>query len=93
VDRRLRADRRYRSFKKARAFARSLGLKSEGEWRDYVNSGIKPIDIPDAPHHVYANDGWAGWSDWLGASGVGRQLSQLLRSPMMKWKRAEERTK
>jgi hypothetical protein len=69
-DRRSDIERRYRSFKKARAFARSLGLRSVDDWRTYNKSGMKPNDIPVAPHHVYANDGWAGWSDWLGASAI-----------------------
>src|SRR5262249_11253936 len=38
--------RQYRPFNRARAFARSLGLKSAREWRDYCKSGKKPIDIP-----------------------------------------------
>jgi superfamily II DNA or RNA helicase len=62
--------REYRSFKKARAFARGLGLKSQGEWYDYCKSGKKPLDIPAAPHVVYLNDGWAGMSDWLGTGRV-----------------------
>ena len=76
ADRRRGADRRYRSFKKARAFARGLGLKSEAEWCDYINSGTRPNDIPVAPHHVYANDGWAGWSDWLGVSAAAMYFSK-----------------
>jgi hypothetical protein len=70
ADRRSARRRQYRSFKKARAFVRSLGLKSESEWRDYVNSGKGPDDIPLAPHECYANDGWAGWGDWLGVSAL-----------------------
>jgi len=68
VDRRSRRGRRYRSFKKARAFVRGLKLNSENEWHEYVKSDIKPDDIPVEPHHIYANHGWAGWSDWLGAN-------------------------
>jgi hypothetical protein len=80
-ERRARGNRRsknfkYLSFKKARAFARCLGLKSANEWRDYSKSGTRPDDIPVAPHHVYANDGWAGWSDWLGASAIAAYFSQ-----------------
>ena len=67
---------RYRSFKKARAFVRELGLISVVEWRDFYTSGMKPDDIPVAPHYVYADDGWAGWSDWLGANPVAAYLSQ-----------------
>jgi hypothetical protein len=39
--------REYRSFKEARAFARSLKLKSGAEWLEYCRSGEKPADIPD----------------------------------------------
>ena len=52
--------RQYRPFKKARAFVRSLGLKSEAEWRDYCKSGKKPDDIPANPNQTYAKAGWAG---------------------------------
>jgi superfamily II DNA or RNA helicase len=58
--------RQYRSFKKARAFVHRLGLKSQGEWRDYYRSGKKPEDIPANPSGTYAEDGWAGYGDWLG---------------------------
>jgi hypothetical protein len=40
-------------------------LKSVGEWRSYTKSCMRPGDIPVAPQHIYANDGWAGWRDWL----------------------------
>ena len=75
-DRRAAIDFRYRSFKKARAFVRDLGLRSVREWRDFIKSGMKPDDIPVAPHYVYANDGWVGWSDWLRASAASTYLSQ-----------------
>jgi hypothetical protein len=58
--------RRYWSFVRARAFARSLGLKSVAEWQHYLRSGKKPNDIPAKPDLVYASGGWVGWSDWLG---------------------------
>ena len=71
-ERRSGLDRRskggYRSFKKARAFVRAIRLNSVHEWRHYTRQGTKPDDIPRAPHHIYANDGWAGWGDWLGTS-------------------------
>jgi Phage-integrase repeat unit len=66
--------RRYRPFKKARAFARSLRLKSQPEWRAYCQSGKKPADIPSNPNHVYANDGWLGIGDWLGTGTVATSL-------------------
>ena len=58
--------RQHRPFKKARAFVRSLGLKSGDEWRDYCVSGKKPADVPTNPHRTYAEDGWSGMGDWLG---------------------------
>jgi hypothetical protein len=57
--------RQYRSFKKARAFVRSLGLKSGTEWGRYCKSDKKPADIPADPNQTYGAIGWAGMSDWL----------------------------
>jgi hypothetical protein len=62
----------YRSFKEARALVRSVGLKSQAEWTSYGRSGKKPADIPADPYKVYANDGWAGYGDWLGYVRSGR---------------------
>src|SRR5258705_128949 len=56
----------WRKFEDARAFARSLGLKSGTEWRRYCNSGKKPADIPTKPYRAYADNGWVGFSNWLG---------------------------
>ena len=60
----------YRPFKKARAFARGLGLKSTTEWLSYCRSGKAPSDIPTHPERAYADDGWAGMGDWLGSGRV-----------------------
>lgn len=70
-----RRELRYRSFKNARVFVRGLGLRSVEGWRDYIKSGLKPDDIPSAPHFVYANDGWTGWGDWLGTTVIAAFLS------------------
>lgn len=62
---------RYRSFSKARLFARSLGLKNQKEWIDYSNGKIKkrkpfPSDIPKYPNDsIYRSKGWKSWADWL----------------------------
>ncbi len=58
--------KQYRGFTKARAFARSLRLKSIREWRNFVASGKLPQDIPANPDQTYAKEGWAGFPDWLG---------------------------
>jgi superfamily II DNA or RNA helicase len=68
--------RPHRSFKKARAFVRQLGLKSFGEWRNYCKSGKKPAEIPAGPNRTYAKKGWAGWGDWLGTGTIAHRYRQ-----------------
>jgi hypothetical protein len=67
----------HRSFTKARAFVRGLGLKSNTEWRKYIRSGKKPADIPSNPAQTYAKSGWAGWGDWLGTGTISSGLRQF----------------
>lgn len=59
-------DKKFRTFKNAREFVRSLNLKSGIEWRKYCASGNKPLDIPSNPDKKYINEGWKGMGDWLG---------------------------
>lgn len=59
--------RQYLPFEEAREFVRSLGLKSQAEWRQYANAknGAKPDNIPYKPERTYKDD-WKGMGDWLG---------------------------
>ena len=57
--------RKYLSFKEARAYAHSLNLKSSSEWQQFCKSGKKPVDVPYEPNETYEVD-WMGWGDWLG---------------------------
>jgi len=71
--------RKYRPFKKARAFARSLKLKAEHEWRSYckgllASKGFLPSDIPANPMQTYKNSGWESLGDWLGTGTVAPRL-------------------
>jgi hypothetical protein len=71
--------RQFRSFQEARAFARSLELTGEGDWREYCAGRLpgkaeKPADIPTAPHRAYRQEGWIGWGDWLGTGTVASRL-------------------
>jgi superfamily II DNA or RNA helicase len=68
--------RQYRSFEDARAFVRSLGLRSETRWREYYVSGDKPQDIPASPAVVYRHVGWSGMGDWLGTGKIASRLRQ-----------------
>ena len=56
----------WRNFEDARIFVQSLKLNSTADWKNYINSGNKPIDIPTNPQIVYFNSGWQGWGNWLG---------------------------
>lgn len=60
----------YRPFEKARSYVRSLGLKSQKEWKDYCRSGKKPNDIPYCVHTTYKNAGWISYGDWLGTKNI-----------------------
>lgn len=70
--------RQWRRFNAARKFARSLGLSSQAEWFQYVQSGRmgcpeRPADIPTKPYSSYAGEGWLNWSDWLGTDNIGNK--------------------
>lgn len=66
---------RFRPFKDARLFVRSLRLRSARQWNAYAAGklaqvGIRPSDIPAAPDKTYAKQGWLNWRDWLGTEEV-----------------------
>jgi Phage-integrase repeat unit len=67
----------WQPFKKARAYVRRLGLKSQAGWVRYCKSGKKPSDIPSSPEYIYAETGWAGMGDWLGTGTVASHLLQF----------------
>jgi hypothetical protein len=47
--------KQWRPFDEARAYVRSLSLRSTVGWYEYCKSGKKPDDIPTNPNSVYAN--------------------------------------
>ena len=72
-------ERKYRSFRKAREFARSLKLKSSTEWLEYCAGRMKekpplPPDIPTVVSNYYKDDGWEGFGDWLGTGTIAIHL-------------------
>ncbi|XRB03113.1 histone-lysine N-methyltransferase [Pycnococcus provasolii] len=56
----------FRTFEEARAYVRTLGLKSEKEWKAWSKSGARPHDIPGSPDQTYASTGWTSYPDFLG---------------------------
>ena len=68
----------WRPFEEARAFARSLNLKSQAEWNQFCKGqfpkkGALPADIPASPSQTYVTNGWAGIGDWLGTGRIANQ--------------------
>jgi Integrase repeat unit len=58
-------EREYPPFEEARKMVHSFDLKSQSEWRHFLRSGKKPIDIPSNPARTYKKE-WKGFGDWLG---------------------------
>ena len=55
----------YRDYWSAVRFMRGLNLKSIKEWKDYLDTGELPLDIPENPAAVY-KDQWKGFKEFLG---------------------------
>jgi superfamily II DNA or RNA helicase len=53
-------------FEEARKYVRCLGLSTHKQWREFINSGKKPKNIPSGADKVYKMKGWKGWADFLG---------------------------
>jgi hypothetical protein len=70
--------RRYMSFEKARAFARSLGLKNQLDWQAWYKTNSLPVDIPADPQSHYSSKGWSGWGDWLGTGYIATRNREFL---------------
>jgi superfamily II DNA or RNA helicase len=62
--------RGWRSFKDARDYVQTLGLKSGAEWHTWIRSGDCPPDIPFSPNVAYRDLGWKSWGDWLGTGTI-----------------------
>ncbi|XRB10847.1 hypothetical protein RI054_01g06610 [Pseudoscourfieldia marina] len=65
----------FRSFEEARTYARTLGLKSQGQWKAWSKSGKRPDGIPSNPDKTYSSSGWTSWGDFLGYD-VGKQAKK-----------------
>jgi hypothetical protein len=63
-------DRVFRSFEKAREFARELKLKGIKEWYEYCKSNTLPTNSSSRPDYVYKKKGWISWGDFLGTGNV-----------------------
>jgi hypothetical protein len=53
-------------FKKARRLARSLQFKTSAEWKAYLRSPERQLNLPIEPDIAYQDLGWVSWRDFLG---------------------------
>ena len=65
----------YRSYAKARAFVRTLGIRTKLEWDAYCRGerdghGPRPHDIPSDPAQGYRGRGWVSWGHFWGTNTV-----------------------
>ena len=65
-------------FKEARKIAISLNLNSYSEWRVAFKNNLVPSKIPAHPERKYKNQGWLGWSDWLGTNNIANSKKKFL---------------
>jgi hypothetical protein len=64
-----------RSYEAARAFVRTLGIRSRPEWRAYCRGELdrlepRPLDIPSHPQRAYRGRGWVSWGHFFGSNAV-----------------------
>jgi len=57
--------RKILSFEEARIVARKLWPTNSSEWRIFCRNGERPPCLPALPDREYAEEGWAGWKDFL----------------------------
>ena len=69
----------YLPFVQALTFARSLQLLTHGDWDEWCTSGVRPSDIPAAPHQVYHLTGWQGMVHWLGSGSMSKGSKNVQR--------------
>ena len=68
---------RFLPFRQALAFAHSLNLASQHEWKVWCRGGRRPSNVPAHPEAPYKDDGWQGWAHWLGSSNTGEGKKQM----------------
>ena len=68
-------NRKYRSFKEAKKYVKSLNIKSQIDWYKFAKTGKKPKDIPFNVRSTYIKE-WKGWGDFLGTGRIANQLKK-----------------
>ena len=66
----VRKASKFAPFGQALAFAQSLGLASQKEWKVWCKEGVRPSNVPSNPQRTY-DGGWQGWGHWLSGWAAG----------------------
>jgi len=61
---------KYLTFNDSKIFIKKMNLKNQSEWRLYLKSNKKPLNISAHPERTYKNKGWVSWGDFLGTEYV-----------------------
>jgi hypothetical protein len=56
----------YLPYEEANEFIKNLNLKSLEDWKLFKTSVNRPQNIPSNPDEIYKNNGWKGFTHWLG---------------------------
>lgn len=70
-------ERTYWPFEKARKYVRSLGLRNQTDWTNYLKSKDRNLNIHSRPAKQYKND-WVGLHDWLGTDYIATKKREYL---------------
>ena len=100
----LQTPGRFLPFKDAAVIVQSLGLSGKVEWKEWCRNGLRPHNLPSAPDEKYREEGWIGWSHWLGTGNQQRKQprseqrpaglqSKQIRTQSAKEPRSEQRPK
>ena len=67
-------------FEECKAFIRSLGVKTEPEWREWCRKNKRPAGIPYSPETAYPNE-WSNMGDWFGSGSIADKYKRDLWLP------------
>ena len=56
----------YMKFNECREYIWTLGFKNYKDWKRYLNSKDRRMDVPSHPYRQYEHKGWLSWPDFLG---------------------------
>ena len=65
-------DRRFKTFKETKTYAKNLGFKRKEDWISWAKSNERPYDTPADPVNVYSAE-WQGWGDFLGTNRIANE--------------------